>query len=59
MQYLYRPSDADIKAKVLYSYRDVIDGTWVEMAPTGNTKERYSKMCIRDRRGAVLQRTRM
>ena len=34
MQYLYRPSDADIKAKVLYSYRDVIDGTWVEMAPT-------------------------
>ena len=42
MQYLYRPSDADIKAKVLYSYRDVIDGTWVEMAPTGNTKERYS-----------------
>ena len=32
MQYLYRPSDADIKAKVLYSYRDVIDGTWVEMA---------------------------
>lgn len=42
MQYLYRPSDADIKAKVLYSYRDVIDGTWVEMAPTGNTKECYS-----------------
>lgn len=42
MQYLYRPSDADIKAKVLYSYRDVIDGTWVEMAPTGNKKECYS-----------------
>ena len=38
MQYLYRPSDADIKAKVLYLYRDVIDGTWVEMAPTGNKK---------------------
>ena len=40
-EYLYRSADADIKAKVVYSYEDVIKTDYVESVPTGNHTTGY------------------
>ena len=41
LEYLYRSADADIKAKVVYSYEDVIKTDYVESVPTGNHTTGY------------------
>lgn len=40
--YLYRSSDADILAKVTYSYQDVIDKEYVKETPTGRISDDYA-----------------
>lgn len=50
--YIYRSSDADILAKVTYSYQDVIDKEYVEEVPTGRVCDDYAiqigKMIIKN-----------
>lgn len=45
-QYLYRSADADIMAKVVYQYQDVISAEYVDQAVTGNQKTNYSMKCF-------------
>jgi len=40
-QYLYHSADADVSAKVVYPYKDVIDEKYTDSVPTGNTKKNY------------------
>lgn len=40
-EYLYRSSDADIVAKVVYPYEDVIPVDYVQSLPTGNQTKSY------------------
>ncbi len=40
-EYLYNSADADIKAKVVYSYEDVIEADYVESVPTENQTTNY------------------
>ena len=40
-QYLYRSADADITARVVYTYEDEIPETYVKKVPTGNQKTDY------------------
>ncbi len=43
-QYLYHSSDADIYARVVYPYEDVIEADYTDVVQTGETKEDYSVM---------------
>lgn len=45
-QYLYHSADADIVAKVVYQYQDVIDADYIEKVPTGNQKKDYRLECF-------------
>lgn len=40
-EYLYNSADADVKAKVVYSYEDVIKTDYVESVPTKNQTTNY------------------